>query len=71
MKPQINLLEELDLIDDCGWGEWACEYSFDGGQTWIAGCVQSDGHEIAEETLTDEAGNPAVWPENFENEANP
>jgi hypothetical protein len=59
MKPKIHLLEELDLIDDCNWGEWACEYSLD-GLTWHEGNVQSDGHEIAPETLCDENGHPVA-----------
>lgn len=61
MKPKINLTEEVDLIDDCNWGEWACEYSLDGGRTWHEGNVQSDGEAIAYESLRDEAGNTVEW----------
>ena len=56
--PKIELVELVDLIDDCNWGDWACQYSLDGGATWNEGSVQSDGHLIAHETLTDDAGNP-------------
>jgi len=56
MKPKIHLTELVDLIDDCNWGDWACEYSLDGGATWHEGNVQSDGHCTAEETLVDVAG---------------
>ena len=59
MKPKIHLLEVLDLISNGSWAEWACEYSLD-GQTWQNGSVQSDGNEIAYETLSDENGNPVT-----------
>lgn len=59
VKPQIELVEKLDVIDDNDWAEWLCDYSLDGGKTWKeGGTVQSDGHMIAPETLTDDSGNP-------------
>lgn len=59
MTPQIELVEQLDLIDDCQWVEWLCDYSLDGGKTWHeGGTVQSDGHMTAGETLTDDVGDP-------------
>ena len=54
---KIELTRELDLIDDCNWAEWECRWSPDNGATWRDGVVQSDGHLIAEDTLTDENGN--------------
>ncbi len=56
MKPLIELIEEIDLIDDNNWGEWSCHYSLDNGRTWQDGGVQSDRELIADETLVDEDG---------------
>ncbi len=61
MKPKIHLNEQIDLIDDCNWADWSCEYSLDGEKTWFDGNVQSDGELIAYETLRDEAGNPVEF----------
>lgn len=56
MKPLIELGVPSEPIDGV-WRWYSCEYSLDGGKTWHDGEVQSDGHAMAEWTLTDDAGN--------------
>lgn len=55
---RIDLIDELDLIDDCHWAIWSVEVHLLDG-TIIEGCsIQSDGFEMAFETLEDENGAP-------------
>lgn len=55
MKPKIELGGRSEPIDGV-WAWYSCEYSLDGGNTWLEGEVQSDGHAVAEETLVDDVG---------------
>ena len=59
MKPLIELTKQIESFDG-PWGVWECEYSLDGGNTWHEGCIQSDGHGHATETLEDKNGNPVL-----------
>lgn len=54
---EIELIELVDLIDDCNWGIWLCNCHFPDGR-YLENCeIQTDGYLCSRESLVDDNGN--------------